>query len=76
MIEASVATCYEAIAWNGMLAASFARLLLWTDPAALPRVGDVQGGWDLYYRCWRPGAPHPEVWPDRYDTAMRLVKAG
>lgn len=66
-------TVYEAMAWNGFLAAAMARLLLWTDAAPLPKVGQVEQGWDYYNRNWRPGAPHPEVWPDKYKTAQSIV---
>lgn len=68
------ADVFEAMAWNDVLAAAMARLLLWTDPAPLPDVGDVQAGWNYYEKLWRPGAPHPEIWPARYGTAMGLVK--
>lgn len=64
---------FEAMAWNDMLAAGMARLLLWSDPKPLPEVGDVQGSWDYYQRNWRPGVPHPEVWAGRYGTSMGLV---
>ena len=65
---------FEAMAWNDVLAAAMARLLLWTDAAPLPAVGDVMEGWGYYRRNWRPGAPHPEIWPARYGTAMGLTK--
>ncbi len=65
---------FEAMAWNDVLAAAMARLLLWTDAAPLPNYGDVEGSWAYYQRNWRPGAPHPDVWPGRYGTAMGLVK--
>lgn len=68
-------TVYEAMAWNSFLGCAMARLLLYTDAAALPKVGDVNGGWNYYLRNWRPGAPHPEVWPDRYKTAMETQDA-
>lgn len=64
---------YEAVAWNDVLAAALARLLLWVDPAALPAVGAVEEGWDYYLRNWKPGAPHHETWPARYATAMELI---
>lgn len=65
---------FEAMAWHDVLAAAMARLLLWTDVAALPEVGDVNAGWAYYLRNWRPGMPHPDLWPARYGTAMGLVK--
>jgi hypothetical protein len=67
------ATLYEAMAWNDILACGMARLLLWQDPAPLPAVGDVQGGWDYYQRNWRPGAPRPDAWPAYYATAKGLI---
>lgn len=41
---------------DDLLAAGFARLLLLTDPAKLPAVGDASGAWECYLRTWRPGA--------------------
>lgn len=73
-IPYSVSKIYEAMAWHDVLAASMARLLLFTDPHPLPDVGDVQAGWAYYQRNWRPGAPHPEIWPARYGTAMGQVR--
>lgn len=68
-------TVFEAMAWNDTLACCMARLLLWTDPAPLPAVGDVNDAWAYYQRNWRPGAPHPEVWPTKYQTAAQLIHA-
>lgn len=75
LIPCDVATVYEAMAWNDTLAACMARLLLFTDPGPLPEIGQVEAGWQYYLRNWRPGAPHPEVWPARYATALELVNA-
>lgn len=41
---------------SDVLAAIFARLLLWTDPKSIPAVGDEDGAFQLYLRTWRPGA--------------------
>ena len=60
---------------NDMLAAAMARLLLWTDPAPLPQVGDIEGSWNYYARLWKPGLPHPDKWPALYGTAVGLVKS-
>ena len=65
---------HEAIAWNGYLATFFARLLLWTDAAPLPAVGDEAGAWLYYERNWRPGAPHPETWPANYRLAVEACR--
>lgn len=72
-VSCDVSTVYHDMANNDILAASMARLLLYTDPAALPAVGEVEAGWQYYLRNWRPGMPHPEAWPGRYGTAMGLV---
>lgn len=47
---------WRAIETDDILAAALARLLLWSDPAALPPVGDVVEAFELYARTWRPGA--------------------
>ncbi len=72
-IPCDVTTVYEAMAWNDTLAACMARLLLYSDPRALPAVGDQEAGWDYYIRNWRPGMPHPQTWPARYAKAMEIV---
>lgn len=65
---------YAALEYDDVLAAGVARLLLWTDPRALPAVGDVDAGWSLYLRTWRPGKPHPQTWPALYAQAMAAVE--
>lgn len=47
---------WDAVEHDDVLAAGLARLLLWTDPKALPKLGDAEGAWQLYLRTWRPGA--------------------
>lgn len=65
--------CYEAIAYNDVLAAVFARLLLWTSPLALPKRGNAQDGWQMYLANWRPGKPHPATWDAYYAQAWTVV---
>ncbi|QDJ52794.1 hypothetical protein [Bordetella hinzii] len=65
---------YAALEYDDVLAAGVARLLLWTDPKALPAVGDVEAAWALYLRTWRPGKPHPKTWPALYAQAMAAVE--
>ena len=60
---------YDSLEHVGILAAVFARLLLWTDPRSLPAIGDAQGAWDLYIRTWRPGKPHHHTWGALYKQA-------
>lgn len=64
---------YAALEYDDVLAVGVARLLLWTDPKALPPVGDADAGWALYLRTWRPGKPHPQTWPDLYREAAAQV---
>jgi hypothetical protein len=47
---------YQALQHDDVLAAGCARLLLFTDPHELPKLGDEDGAWQLYLRTWRPGA--------------------
>lgn len=53
-VTASPRNVWTALETDEVLAAAFARLLLWTDPEPLP--GDVEGAFRLYLRTWRPGA--------------------
>lgn len=64
---------WEAMQTNDVLAAAMARLLLYSSPKALPKVGDVQGAWKMYEDTWRPGKPHPEKWPAHYATAKAAL---
>lgn len=74
-IPGDQATLFEALAWNDTLACSLARLLLWSDPAPLPELGDEEGAWQYYLSNWHPGTPHRELWTDVYSTSLNLVKA-
>ncbi|CAB3903885.1 hypothetical protein [Achromobacter ruhlandii] len=65
---------YAALEYDDVLAAGVARLLLWTDPKALPPVGETNAAWELYLRTWRPGKPHPQTWPALYAQAMAAVE--
>jgi hypothetical protein len=58
---------------DDVLAAGFARLLVFSDPKPLPGVHDAQAGWDLYMRTWRPGKPHRETWDAHHLTARAEV---
>jgi hypothetical protein len=69
------ATIHAALETDDILAAAFARLLLWTDPLRLPAAGDADGAWALYLRTWRPGKPHPHTWPVLYAQALSAMEA-
>lgn len=47
---------YDAITHNDTLACCFARLLLWTLPAALPTQLETAAAWQQYLQAWQPGA--------------------
>lgn len=70
-VTADRRSVYAALEHDDILAAAFARLLLWTDPKALPAT--EQACWELYMRTWRPGRPHPETWPTRFREASQAV---
>lgn len=57
--------------FDDVLAAAFARLLLWADSKPLPGVdADHETAWDCYIRSWRPGKPHRHTW-DAFHTQAR-----
>jgi hypothetical protein len=65
---------WKALQTDDVLAAAFARLLLYTDYQALPGGDDVQGAWLLYvHRLWRPGKPKPDTWPVYHARAKAFV---
>lgn len=72
-LPASATAVYTALETDDVLAAVFARLLLWTDPLPLP--DDMDAGWIYYLRNWRPGKPHPQTWPAFYRRAVLTVHA-
>lgn len=75
-VQCDTGSIYEALKTDTILAAALARLLYYTDPKALPGVGDEAGAWALYLRTWRPGAyaRQPEElrakWKKSYADAM------
>lgn len=72
-VDASPGAVWDAIERDDVLAAGLARLLLWTDPGRLPRLGDADGAWQLYLRTWRPGKPHRHTWDALYAKALEGI---
>lgn len=70
-VTATPQAVWEALQVDDVLAAGFARLLLWSDPSALPAVGDQAAAWALYVRTWRPGKPHHQTWGALYAQAVK-----
>lgn len=66
-------TVHNAMQHNDVLAAGFARLLLWTSPEALPGRDRADRGWDIYQSVWRPGRARPDSWPGYFNAAWALV---
>ncbi len=66
-------TVWKSLETDDVLAACFARLLLWADAKSLPKVSDQDGGWDCYVRNWRPGKPHPDKWFTNHSLAVLHV---
>lgn len=76
VIDASLDTLYDVLAWNDALACGVARLALWRVPTALPGPHDADEGWRQYNDLvWRPGKPRPEKWPHNWRTANEIVAA-
>ena len=71
----TIAAMQVAIRHNDVLAACFARCLLWTLPYVLPRPMDVAESYDQYLAAWRPGRPHPETWDYNFRLAWNVVLA-
>ena len=72
-VSPSASSVFAAIEHDDILAAGFARLLLWTDSRPLPATGEVQEAWRYYIRNWRPGKPHEKTWAPLYAEAMEEV---
>jgi hypothetical protein len=64
---------YNAMALNDTLAVGTARLLLYSDPKALPT--SMADGWAYYLRTWRPGRPREETWEARWNAAAAALKS-
>ena len=83
-VPAQPRAVWEAIEHDDVLAAGLARLLLFTDPARLPGLGDEEGAWQLYLRTWRPGAfirgtaakraELRQKWAKNYAQALEVVR--
>jgi hypothetical protein len=72
IVYPSAEAVWEAIEGNDLLAAGFARLLLWTDPKLLPV--SMEDGWAYYLRNWRPGKPHKDKWPVYWHRSLEAFK--
>jgi hypothetical protein len=69
----AASACYDALEHNDVLAAAFARLLLYTVPGPLPARFYSEKAWQLYVNGWRPGKPHRETWDAHFVRAWECV---
>jgi hypothetical protein len=73
LVPATPEAVHPALEHNDDLACIFARLLLWTDPTALPAIDDPEGGWALYLRTWRSGKPHTGTWAGHWRKVLEAL---
>lgn len=62
-----------ALEHNDVLAACFARALIFTSHATLPAAGLPSVGWAIYTETWRPGRPRRSTWNMHYADAWAYV---
>jgi hypothetical protein len=58
---------YQAVQHNDVLAAGFARLLLWRLAPPLPTNAGL--AWAQYIETWNPGRPRRSLWLENWKTA-------
>lgn len=69
----TIAAVYHQLEHDDVLAACFARLLLWTIPQGLPGRDEPEEGWAQYIKAWRPGKPHRRTWDKNFKDAWEVV---
>jgi hypothetical protein len=62
---------WEAMRYNDIVAATAARLLIYTLPSGLPKT--AEDGWRQYIAAWRPGKPHEDTWGINWGLATVAV---
>jgi len=73
LVGATLREVHLALEHDDVLACVFARLLLWTDPRALPQSAEDHAlGWAIYLATWRPGKPKTLTWPSHVATGWRV----
>ncbi len=55
------------------LACEFAALLLLSEMAPLPLLGDEEGAWVVYKRLWTHGKPDRKRWSQSYQDALQTI---
>ncbi|HEX7795334.1 MAG TPA: hypothetical protein VF456_13325 [Vicinamibacterales bacterium] len=72
-VDATTDAVYEAIAYQDVLCAGFARLALWTCPLPLASPSEPPAGWRLYVEAWKPGKPRAGDWSPNFAVAWNAV---
>jgi hypothetical protein len=70
-VEPTALGLWEAMRYQDIVAASAARLLVFTLPGALPE--NAADGWAQYLSAWRPGKPHIGTWAGNWSAAEQTV---
>lgn len=70
----TVASVYHQLEHDDILAACFARLLLWTIPQGLPGEDEPEEGWNQYIKAWRPGKPKKRTWAENFKNAWAVAR--
>lgn len=70
-VEPTLLGLWEAMRYQDIVAASAARLLLFTLPSALPET--AADGWEQYLSAWRPGKPRAGTWAGNWSAADQAV---
>ena len=66
---------HSRLEFDDVLAAAFARLLLYSDPRPLPGLDAAPAiTWDYYISNWRPGKPHRKTWDEFHNEAVQLFQ--
>lgn len=74
-IKPTTTAVWWGLSRDDVLAAAFARLLLWIHRNPLPRLNCREDeAWDYYISMWRPGKPHRETWNQFLYTARAATK--
>jgi hypothetical protein len=77
MFDADADYIIQAIEYNDVLAAVFARLLLFTSPKLIPTfcMANKDELWQYYLETWRPGKPRYETWDKAIDFVNVVLTA-
>lgn len=73
-VNADSRAVWRRMAVDDVLGAAFARLLIWTDPIAMPAPTDEEAAWRLYLRTWRPGAYERGSESQRQELRAKFAK--